>query len=270
MALVRPIDLVVFGPVYQMPLILRILIPVAEYAILVMLAGGNKRNVCIMAVYHWSIAFLVDIISATLYFGFTGLRLFSNNDTYLQASLAYFIIIFLWAVFYYRVMRAMPQEALNRIPFRIWIVVLLTPLIGAVAVYIFNSPLSKQLEAGSNNFLLLAFFSVILLVLNLIIFYLFIKLVSNFNAPLLAGELNKTPSLYSPQNGLSLEFIEKYDLSKRQVEIVEALLKGKTNKEISVLLDIEVNTVQVHLQNIYRKTGAPGRYALMTLVGIGK
>jgi DNA-binding CsgD family transcriptional regulator len=46
-------------------------------------------------------------------------------------------------------------------------------------------------------------------------------------------------------------------------------LQGKSNKEIATALNIEVNTVQVHLQNVYRKTGAPGRYAIMALVGRG-
>ena len=45
------------------------------------------------------------------------------------------------------------------------------------------------------------------------------------------------------------------------------MLHGKSNKEISILFNIEVNTVQVHLHNVYQKTGTPGRYALMVLVG---
>jgi len=133
-----------------------------------------------------------------------------------------------------------------------------------------HGPLQLQLEAGFNNFLFLGIFCIILLVLNLFIFYLLIKLVSSYNTKLLAGELNKTPPIYTLENGLSHEFIKKYDLSNRQVEITEALLKGNSNKEIAALMNIEVNTVQVHLQNIYRKTGAPGRYALMALTGIGK
>jgi DNA-binding NarL/FixJ family response regulator len=85
----------------------------------------------------------------------------------------------------------------------------------------------------------------------------------------LASEFNKPPPIYTRQNGLSPEFIEKYGLTNRQVKIMEAVLQGKSNKEIAVLLNIKVNTVQVHLQNIYRKTGFPGRYALMMLVGLG-
>jgi DNA-binding NarL/FixJ family response regulator len=97
----------------------------------------------------------------------------------------------------------------------------------------------------------------------------FIKLVSGYGARLLARRGDKTPT-YSRQSGLSPEFIEKYGLSCRQVEITEALLQGKSNRELSALLNIEVNTVQVHLRNIYRKTGASGRYALMALAGFGR
>ncbi|MDR2922241.1 MAG: helix-turn-helix transcriptional regulator, partial [Treponema sp.] len=126
-----------------------------------------------------------------------------------------------------------------------------------------------QLEAGFNNFLFCGIFGLVVFALDMCIFYLYIKLITGYHSRLLAGELAQTPPVYTPENGLSPAFIEKYDLSKRQTEITEALLQGKSNKEIAVALDIEVNTVQVHLQNVYRKTGAPGRYAIMALVGRG-
>jgi DNA-binding CsgD family transcriptional regulator len=69
-------------------------------------------------------------------------------------------------------------------------------------------------------------------------------------------------SLYS---GLNPEFIKKYGLTEREAEITEALLEGKTNKEIAESLFIATTTAQTHLQTIYRKTGASGRYALMAL-----
>jgi DNA-binding CsgD family transcriptional regulator len=130
--------------------------------------------------------------------------------------------------------------------------------------------LREQLKADFNNYLSSGVIGIVLLFFDLFVFYLFVKLVTAFNSKLLAGELNKTPPVYTPQNGLSAKFIEKYDLTKRQAEIAAALIQGKSNKEIAVLLDIEVNTVQVHLQSVYRKTGAPGRYAFMALVGLGK
>jgi DNA-binding CsgD family transcriptional regulator len=71
------------------------------------------------------------------------------------------------------------------------------------------------------------------------------------------------------KSGLTPEFIEKYGLSDRQAEVTQALLLGKSDKEIAALLKIELNTVKTHLKHIYRKTDSRGRYALMALVGVG-
>jgi DNA-binding NarL/FixJ family response regulator len=79
----------------------------------------------------------------------------------------------------------------------------------------------------------------------------------------------QVPSAYSLPGGLSPEFIEKYGLSNREVEVTAVLLKGNSNKAISALLKIEVDTVKTHLKNIYKKTGVPGRYALMAFIGLG-
>jgi DNA-binding CsgD family transcriptional regulator len=268
--LFRPLYIILYGPFFPIHIILKVMLPALMYIILILLAGGKKKNLCIMAFYHWNVTFLVDVIFSSMFLGITGKFLFSSNDLYMKANIIYYVIIFLWALFYYFVMRAIPQDTLNRTPLRIWLIIMLTSTIGAVAYLTIRNPLLKQLKAGVNNFLYLGFFCVILLVLNLFIFYLFIKLISSYSTQLLAGELNNTPPLYSPQGGLSCEFTKKYNLSKRQVEIVEALLQGKSNKEIAILMDIKVNTVQVHLQKIYQKTGAPSRYAIMALVGIGK
>jgi DNA-binding CsgD family transcriptional regulator len=61
-------------------------------------------------------------------------------------------------------------------------------------------------------------------------------------------------------------FIEKYEISPREREVIEIMVQGKADKEIAAKLDIAVNTVQVHLKKIYRKTGAAGRFALSALV----
>ena len=43
------------------------------------------------------------------------------------------------------------------------------------------------------------------------------------------------------------------NFSKREEQVVELLVQGKSNKEISVELKISVRTVEFHLSNIYRK-----------------
>ncbi|MDR0320145.1 MAG: helix-turn-helix transcriptional regulator [Treponema sp.] len=84
------------------------------------------------------------------------------------------------------------------------------------------------------------------------------------DSPAKMGEL---PAALTAKSGLSPEFIKKYRLSCRQADVTHSLLLGKRDKEIAVLLNIELNTVKTHLKSVYRKTGARGRYALMALVG---
>ncbi len=44
-----------------------------------------------------------------------------------------------------------------------------------------------------------------------------------------------------------------YGLTAREQEIMEAMVQGKTKKEIAAVLDLSFHTVDSHLRNIYRK-----------------
>ena len=48
-------------------------------------------------------------------------------------------------------------------------------------------------------------------------------------------------------------------LTRREVEVLRVLAKGKTNPEIGEELFISLNTVTRHLSHIYTKTGAANR-----------
>lgn len=56
-------------------------------------------------------------------------------------------------------------------------------------------------------------------------------------------------------NKLTQEKTESVELSNREVDVLVALAKGLTNKEISDQLFISVHTVITHRKNIIRKTG---------------
>ena len=56
-------------------------------------------------------------------------------------------------------------------------------------------------------------------------------------------------------NNISQDKPESVELSNRETDVLVALVKGMTNKEISDKLFISVHTVITHRKNIIRKTG---------------
>ena len=61
-------------------------------------------------------------------------------------------------------------------------------------------------------------------------------------------------------------FCDQYHLTKKEGAIFAMLLQYKTNEEISDALDITVNTLQKHIQNIFRKTNTTSKWELLRLV----
>ncbi len=66
--------------------------------------------------------------------------------------------------------------------------------------------------------------------------------------------------------GPSNEFVEFYNISKREQEIIYLLLKGNSYKYIAEELFISIATVKTHIHNIYVKANVSSRFALMSLV----
>jgi DNA-binding CsgD family transcriptional regulator len=53
--------------------------------------------------------------------------------------------------------------------------------------------------------------------------------------------------------------MNKYELSKRESQVVQLLMEGKSNKQIALALKVAESTVEFHLKNIYAKLGADSR-----------
>ena len=53
------------------------------------------------------------------------------------------------------------------------------------------------------------------------------------------------------------------ELSERELEIIELVATGLTNQEIAAKLTISKRTVDNHVSNIFTKTGAKNRVALL-------
>jgi DNA-binding NarL/FixJ family response regulator len=78
-------------------------------------------------------------------------------------------------------------------------------------------------------------------------------------APSIAARMNEN-SRSEPQNRMPLWFS---DLSRREKEILACLVRGLTNKEISIFLRIAEQTVRNNVSEIYAKAGIHDRVKLV-------
>lgn len=69
------------------------------------------------------------------------------------------------------------------------------------------------------------------------------------------------------QIGLKLESSEnKFDLTERELEVIDHVIDGKNNRQLADELFISINTVKKHLNNIFRKTEVTNRTELTSLI----
>src|SRR5574339_591321 len=61
--------------------------------------------------------------------------------------------------------------------------------------------------------------------------------------------------------------IPDVQLSKREKEVLNLVLQGKSNNQIAWSLDISVRTVEFHLKNIYAKFQVSSRIELLLKLG---
>lgn len=50
-----------------------------------------------------------------------------------------------------------------------------------------------------------------------------------------------------------------FDLTPREIEILQLLVNGKTNKEMAAILTVSSKTIEFHLGNLYTKLGVRTR-----------
>lgn len=69
-----------------------------------------------------------------------------------------------------------------------------------------------------------------------------------------------------PDPGEVNRFYARFNITKREQEIIGLLIKGKTNEEIGDGLFISTKTVKNNISAVYRKTGAKNRVQLTNLI----
>jgi DNA-binding CsgD family transcriptional regulator len=243
--------LIVYNPFVPVPHAVAVLLPVAMMAGLAALAAWELKIAWITTAYFAGAYLFIDAIASCISLGLEGRFGFSNYTLYVWGTTSVYVVFFAMALAYYFMMRDIPDKDIDRIPLSSWLMILLIQPLGLVLFYIPINSLLRQFDSGYNNFLFLGCFLLVLLVLSFVMICLWVKLVSGYQ-------------------GMGAEFIKKYGLTEREAEVAKAMIEGKSDKEIAVLLNIAINTAHVHSANIYRKTGVPGRYALMALAVKGK
>jgi DNA-binding CsgD family transcriptional regulator len=83
------------------------------------------------------------------------------------------------------------------------------------------------------------------------------RILSRYGRPILA-EMFSNPRMK--------QFCDHFQLSKREGEILNLLIKGKSNKNIERELFVSPHTVRNHIHNIYQKLGVGSRLQLMNLI----
>ena len=225
-------------------------------------AAGDLIRPLISALYFNGMLQLINYILSCYLYAFTGVPPPSFSFWLYFWKTVEGTFLLLWTLFYYRVARNVTVN----VPISFSLLTVLTPLAGLGVAAASTGTTQSLLDHGINVFLYGGMFGTLIIVLNMFIFYLYIKLSVAHESLVFARDLAQIPPVWTPEQGLSAAFIERYDITPREREVVEAMLQGKTDKEIAVTLTIAVNTVQVHLKRIYRKTGAAGRFALSALV----
>jgi len=77
---------------------------------------------------------------------------------------------------------------------------------------------------------------------------------------------NETTTLQAGFDVLLESFSGKYEISKREKDVVQLICKGLSNQEISDALFISLQTVKDHIHRIFNKTGVKNRVQLTNLL----
>lgn len=74
------------------------------------------------------------------------------------------------------------------------------------------------------------------------------------------------PSAAGTKSGIDPVIVQRYRLSRRELEIAEEIVLGKTNSEIAAALFIEEKTVKNHINRLFAKLGATSRTAAVAFL----
>ena len=72
----------------------------------------------------------------------------------------------------------------------------------------------------------------------------------------------------APQDSVELpaRLFKPYRLTRRELEVLSWIVKGKSNRDVAEILGLSARTIDKHLEQVYAKLGVENRTAATVLV----
>jgi DNA-binding CsgD family transcriptional regulator len=230
--------------------------------VLAFICGDLRRSLFTAFFYIGMEASIDNTRSALIALLFNNFFPSHSPSQYLQYNLQY-LVVFALCCCYYMVMRRYS----GKLPLASWILIIIPPMIlWAILTYFAHVADPLLMEQGINVYGPGFCFGLFCILLNIGILYLYTRQLVIIDAQHLTIAVSDAEPIWTPESGLSGNFCKRYQLTGREKDIVEVMMRGKSNKEIADTLLISIRTVGTYLQNVYKKTGALNRFALYSLI----
>ncbi len=209
----------------------------------------------------WSIKTnLSYLILSVFYFVLSIIGILTSFNIYILSSMIFYISIFYLLVVGFLNYKNIEDKTIK---FIVKVLGIITILIYPVLIYQLIIYRKDFMNINSIDVTLMLFYTWWNLVMLGYLLWYFISMIKSNNNRISDSLCEKNDE---SDNNIKLEEkieVNDFNLTKREKQILSYLLLGKTNKEISLIFDISLNTVNNHVANIYYKSGVKNRVELV-------
>lgn len=204
------------------------------------------------------------LILSVIFFVLSILGIILNFNFYIIANIIFYLLILYLLILGFINYKNIKDKMMKLI---VKILGLITIYIYPIMVYQLITINKNSLDIGSIDITLVLFYIWWNLVMLGFLLWYFINIIKNKNMFVnesLNNNSNDSKNIENENNAIKKELKEEIiSLTKREKQILSYLLSGKTNKEVALILDISLNTVNNHVANIYDKSGVKNRVELV-------
>ncbi|WP_297285596.1 LuxR C-terminal-related transcriptional regulator [uncultured Brachyspira sp.] len=210
----------------------------------------------------WSLKTNISyLILSVFYFVLSIVGILTSFNIYILSSMIFYISIFYLLIKGFLNYKNIEDKTIK---FIVKVLGIITILIYPVLIYQLIIYRKDFMNTNSIDVTLMLFYTWWNLVMLGYLLWYFISMIKSNNMRISNSFNNDDEE--KEDNSIKLEEKSEYNdfnLTKREKQILSYLLSGKTNKEISLIFDISLNTVNNHVANIYYKSGVKNRVELV-------